>query len=55
MKKLMFSSFEKTRPRWGTVLYGVATYFSFLFLKWGKLSKNKTPNDPSTEKAVYEN
>ena len=42
-KKLVFSSFEKPAPRWGTVLFGVATYFLFLFLKWRKLSKNKNP------------
>ena len=38
-----FSSFEKIHSRWGTVLFGVATYFLFLFFKGEKLSKNKNP------------
>ena len=38
-----FSSFEKICPRWGTILFGVATYFLFLFFKGEKLSKNKNP------------
>ena len=45
-----FSSFEKIRPRWEMVLFGVATYFLFLFFKEEKLSKNKTPDDSSMEK-----
>ena len=48
-------SLLKEKKEMKTVLIGVATYFLFLFLKWGKLSKNKNPNDPSMEKAVYEN
>ena len=40
--KVVFE-FWKIRPRWGTVLFGVATYFLFLFFKGEKLSKNKNP------------
>ena len=40
--KVVFE-FWKIRPRWGTVLFGVATYFLFLFFKREKLSKNKNP------------
>ena len=42
-EKVGVFQFWKTRPWWGTVLFGVATYFLFLFLTWGKLSKNKNP------------
>ena len=38
-----FSSFEKSIPDEKTVLFGVATYFLFLFFKGEKLSKNKNP------------
>ena len=42
-EKMVFK-FWKIRPWWGTLLFGVATYFLFLFLKWRKLSKNKNPS-----------
>ena len=42
-EKVVFD-FWKIRPQWGTVLLGVTTYFIFLFLKWGKSSKNKNPS-----------
>ena len=40
----MVSEFWKIRPHWGMVLFGVTTYFLFLFLKREKLSKNKNPS-----------
>ena len=39
-EKMVFE-FGKIHPWWETVLFGVTTYFIFLFLKWGKSSKNK--------------
>ena len=34
----------KNSSQWGTVLFGVATYFLFLFLNGKTLSKNKNPS-----------
>ena len=37
--------FWKIHPRWGTVLFGVTTYFFFLFYKGENQVKTKTLND----------
>ena len=42
--KKRFSNFGKFIPDEERFLFGVTTYFLFLFLKWGKLSKNKNPS-----------
>ena len=42
-RKSVVFEFWKIHPNKGRFLFGVATYFLFLFLKWGKLSKNKNP------------
>ena len=41
-RKSGFQVLENPSPM-RTVLFGLATYFLFLFLKWEKLSKNKNP------------
>ena len=43
-RKSVVFEFWKICPQWGIVLFGVTTYFLFLFLKWRKLSKNKNPS-----------
>ena len=40
----------KNSSQWGMVLFGVATYFLFLFLNGETLSKNKNPNMTSVRK-----
>ena len=48
LKQMMWrkSGFQvlKNLSQWGMVLFGVATYFLFLFLNGENLSKNKNPN-----------
>ena len=34
-------------------LFGVATYFLFLFFKWGKLSNNKNPSMTPVRKKQF--
>ena len=43
-RKSVVFKFWKIHPDEGRFLFGVATYFLFLILKWGKLSKNKNPS-----------
>ena len=43
-RKYVVYEFWKIHPDKGRFLFGVVTYFLFLFLKWGKLSKNKNPS-----------
>ena len=43
-RKNVVYKFWKIHPDKGRFSFGVATYFLFLFLKWGKLCKNKNPS-----------